>query len=111
VTELTELQAKADEKRARLGRTLRNLEKRATLLGLADDIIARAGGAPRSSEIGEALRRNPILAVGVALCAGLLIVEVNKVRKSRMLNDRGRPRAHHASLSATDQTEESHHAS
>jgi hypothetical protein len=90
MTDLAQLEATADEKRLRLTRTLRSIEKRATLSGLADSVIARTGGAPRSGEIVEALRRNPILAVGLALCAGLLVFEVSKVRKLRMLNGRHR---------------------
>jgi hypothetical protein len=90
MTDLAELEAVADEKRLQLGRTLRSLEKRATLLGLADDIIARTGGAPNSGDIIAALQRNPILAVGLALCAGLLVIEVSKVQKLRMLNGRHR---------------------
>ena len=79
MSDLARLEAAAAEKRARLARTLRNIEKRTTLLGLADDVIARNGGAPASGEIVEALRRNPILAAGLALCAGLLIIEVNRI--------------------------------
>ena len=88
MSDLAELEARAEEKRKRLNRTLDKLESRATLLGLADDVIARSGGAPRANEIMDALRRNPLLAIGLAVCAGLLIVEVNKVRRARILNDR-----------------------
>jgi hypothetical protein len=90
MSDLARLEAAAEEKRARLTRTLRNIEKRTTFLGLADEVIARSGGAPDSGEIIAALRRNPILAAGLALCAGLLIIEVNRIRKQRVINGRGR---------------------
>jgi hypothetical protein len=88
VNTLAALEADADAKRLQLEETLRNLEKRATLLGLADDIIARAG-APTSGEIIEALRRKPVLALGLALCVGLLALEVGKTRRYRQLRNRG----------------------
>ena len=108
MSSLPELEARAEEKRRRLDRTLDRLEERATLSGLADDIIARSGGAPRPSEIMDALRRNPFLAIGLAVCAGLLVVEISRARRARILN--GRSNANRAPLSPLDQDKESHDA-
>ena len=83
MTELARLQAKADEKRDRLGRTLRTLEERATLLGLADDMHRPRRRRRRTPmTFVEALRRNPFLAAGLAICAGLLVLEVNQSRQT-----------------------------
>jgi hypothetical protein len=105
VTNLAMLEARAEEKRQRLNRTLHSLESRATVLGLADDIIARAGGAPRASEIVAALRRNPLLAIGLVVCAGMLVVEVSKSRKNRILNGRARSSAVRRPLTTLDEKE------
>jgi hypothetical protein len=88
MTDLAELQTVAGEKSFQFGRTLRKIEKRMTLFGLADSVIARTGGAPRSREIVEMLRRNSILVMGLALCAGFLVIEIRKVHNLRTLNGR-----------------------
>jgi hypothetical protein len=109
VTDLARLQAQADEKRARLARTLRSLEKRATFFGLVDDVIVHTGGAPRADDLIAALRRNPFLAIGLAVCTGLLVLEVNKVRKHRRINGRGRSPGRTAHLLTPSETKEPHH--
>jgi hypothetical protein len=101
VTRLAQLEADAEAKRSRLEHTLRNLGKRATVLGLVDDLIARSG-APTSDEVAEALRRNLLLAIGLAFCAGLLAVEVRRARRLRPVKSRERrdvAQAHHTALS------------
>jgi len=108
VSGLPELEARAEEKRRRLDRTLDRLEERATLSGLADDILARSGGLPQPREIMEALRRNPFVAIGLAVCAGLLVIEINRARRGRILN--GRSNAARTPLSTLDENKESHHA-
>jgi hypothetical protein len=90
VTEIAKLEADANAKRSRLEHTLRTLEKRATILGLVDDIVARSG-APTSAEIVQTLRRNPVLAAGLALCIGLIAIEAMRARKRLPHNDRHRP--------------------
>jgi len=110
MNEIAKLQAKADESRDRFRRTLRALEERSTLMGLADDMLARVGGAPHPNEILEALRRKPLLAVALAVCGGLLVMEVNQLRQARLPDGRRRkvPRRT-ALLNPPRHTKESHH--
>jgi hypothetical protein len=100
VTNLAKLEADADAKRSRLENTLRSLEERATFPGLVDNVIARIG-APTSAEVAEALRRNPLLAAGLALCAGLIAIEVVRARRAKPIRSRSRqtitPAAHRLS--------------
>jgi len=79
VSNLVKLEADAETKRLRLEETLRSLEKRATFLGVVDEAIALSG-APRSGEVADVLRRNPVLAIGLALCLGLIAIEVRRSR-------------------------------
>ena len=110
MNEIAKLQAKADESRERFRRTLRTLEERSTLLGLADDMLARVGAAPHSNEILEALRRKPLLAVALAVCGGLLVMEVHQVRQTRLPDSRRRKIARStALLNPPRHTKESHH--
>jgi hypothetical protein len=87
VSKIATLEADADAKRSRLEHTLRRIEKQATVLRLVDDVIAR-NGAPNSSEIAQALRRNPLLAASLVLLVGLIALEVTRARKVRSINRR-----------------------
>jgi hypothetical protein len=89
VSNLVKLEADAEAKRLRLEETLRSLEKRATFLGVVDEAIALSG-APRSGEVADVLRRNPVLAIGLALCLGLIALEVRKSRRQGAIGRRNR---------------------
>jgi hypothetical protein len=87
VSDVAKLKAEADAKRSRLEHTLHAIEGRATVLRLVNDVIAR-NYPPSSSEITEALRRNPLLAAGLALLVGVLAYEVNRGRKFQAIKKR-----------------------
>ena len=80
-------------------------------VGLIIEVMGRRSNAVLVSEDGtimDALRRNPFLAIGLAVCAGLLVVEISRARRARILN--GRSNANRAPLSPLDQDKESHDA-